>query len=129
MPACPCGSARWPDRVSPRQGTDPAPCLGGHLVTALPPAQVSEFSGNNPSIPGFLKGTNTPKTMNHFPHNPTKRAAASAVSSLGSVRPKRLRDVLWGQPLFKAPALPIPHLPSEPMPLIPVRVTRRPARY
>lgn len=54
--------------------------------------------------------------MNYFPHNPFKRPAAPAVSSLGSVRPKRLRDVLWGQPLFKAPALPVPPVPQEPLP-------------
>ena len=63
--------------------------------------------------------------MNHFPHNPFKRSGSPAMPSLGSVRPKRLRDVLWGQPLFKAPALPIPHLPLEPMPFTAARITQR----
>ncbi len=66
--------------------------------------------------------------MNYFPHNPFKRAASPAAPSLGSVRPRRLRDVLWGRPLFKAPALPIPRLPSEPLRYSPVRVTHRPGQ-
>jgi hypothetical protein len=63
--------------------------------------------------------------MNYFPHNPFKRSIAPAMPSLGSIRPK-LRDVLWGKPLFKAPALPIPRLPEEPMPFTAARVTQRP---
>lgn len=66
--------------------------------------------------------------MNYFPHNPSKHFASSATSSLGSVRPKRVReDVLWGQPLFKAPSLPLPLPPIEPVQFAPVRVARRPA--
>jgi hypothetical protein len=65
--------------------------------------------------------------MNYFPHNPFKRSASPAEASLGSVRPKRLRDVLWGQPLFKAPALPIPRIPEEPMPFTALRITQKPA--
>jgi hypothetical protein len=65
--------------------------------------------------------------MHLSPHHPFKRSAPPALPSLGSVRPKRLRDILWGQPLFKAPALPIPPLPSEPQPFNPPRVTQRPA--
>lgn len=63
--------------------------------------------------------------MNYFPHNPFKRSASPAMPSLGSVRPKRMRDVLWGQPLFKAPALPIPPIPFEPLPFSPARTTQR----
>jgi hypothetical protein len=67
--------------------------------------------------------------VNHFPHNPfIKRSASSAVPSLGSVRPKRLRDVLWGQPLFKAPALPIPQIPEEPMPFMGSRFSQKAAQ-
>ncbi len=68
----------------------------------------------------------TVPAMHLSPHHPFKRSAPPALSSLGSVRPKRLRDILWGQPLFKAPALPIPHLPTEPLPFAPARVTQRP---
>jgi hypothetical protein len=64
--------------------------------------------------------------MNYFPHNPFKRSFSPAMPSLGSVRPKLLRDVLWGRPLFKAPTLPVPHLPAEPMPFNATRVTQRP---
>ena len=63
--------------------------------------------------------------MNYFPHNPFKRSASLAVPSLGSVRPKRLSDVLWGQPLFRAPALPIPRIPADPMPFTATRITQR----
>lgn len=63
--------------------------------------------------------------MNYFPHNPFKRPASPAVASLGSVRQKRLRDVLWGQPLFKAPALRVPRVPFEPMPFTAARITQR----
>lgn len=63
--------------------------------------------------------------MNYFPHNPFKRSASPAVPSLGSVRQKRLRDVLWGQPLFKAPALPIPPVPQDPLPFTAARITQR----
>lgn len=66
--------------------------------------------------------------MNYFPHNPFKRAASPALPSLGSVRQKRLRDVLWGQPLFKAPALPIPPVPSDSLPFAATRFTPRAAQ-
>lgn len=66
--------------------------------------------------------------MNYFPHNPFKRPATPAAASLGSVRQKRLRDVLWGQPLFKAPALPIPPVPEEPLSFTATRFTQRAAQ-
>jgi hypothetical protein len=66
--------------------------------------------------------------MNYFPHNPFKRSASPARPSFGSVRPKLMRDVLWGQPLFKAPALPIPSLPEEPMPFTALRFTQKTAQ-
>jgi hypothetical protein len=63
--------------------------------------------------------------MNYFPHNPFKRSASPAEASLGSVRQKRLRDILWGQPLFKAPALPNPQVPIDPLPFIAERITQQ----
>jgi hypothetical protein len=36
---------------------------------------------------------------------------------LGSVRQSIIRDVLWGKPLFKAPALPNPRITPDPLPV------------
>ncbi len=55
--------------------------------------------------------------MNHFPHNPFKRSATSMAGPFGSVRQAIISDVLWGKPLFKAPALPNPRVLLDPLPL------------
>jgi hypothetical protein len=59
--------------------------------------------------------------MTYFPHNPLKRPAAPVAGSLGSVRQAIIRDILWNQPVFKAPLLPNPRLAFDPCP------SRRPA--
>jgi len=65
--------------------------------------------------------------MTYFPHNPLKRPAAPVAGSLGSVRQAIIRDILWNQPVFKAPVLPIPNIALEPLPLRATRITRRPS--
>ncbi|MDI1320376.1 MAG: hypothetical protein PSW75_09325 [bacterium] len=35
------------------------------------------------------------------------------------------RDILWNQPVFKAPALPNPRVALDPLPFTAVRVTQR----
>jgi len=63
--------------------------------------------------------------MIHFPHNPLKRLAAASV--FGPVRQPFLRDVLWGKPVFKAPGLTNPPIPTDPLPFTVARITH-PAR-
>ena len=59
--------------------------------------------------------------MTYFPHNPLKRPAAPVAGSLGSVRQAIIRDILWNQPVFKAPLLPNPRLAFDPLPFTAVR--------
>jgi len=63
--------------------------------------------------------------MTYFPHNPLKRPAAPAAGSLGSVRQAIIRDILWNQPVFKAPLLPNPRIAFDPLPFTATRVTQR----
>jgi hypothetical protein len=62
--------------------------------------------------------------MIHFPHNPLKHATTAA-QMLASVRQSSPRDILWNKPLFKAPALPNPHIALDPLPFTAVRITQR----
>ena len=67
--------------------------------------------------------------MNYFPHPPPKRPALAAWKSLVAVRQTLDRDILWNQPLFKAPTLPNPRIVFDPLPFtatrpVPVRVRR-----
>ncbi len=39
--------------------------------------------------------------------------------------PALKRDVLWGRPLFKAPALPNPRISFDPLPFTSTRLTHR----
>lgn len=54
--------------------------------------------------------------MNYFPHPPPKRSALAAWKSLVAVRQTLNRDILWNQPLFKAPALQSPRIVFDPLP-------------
>ena len=63
--------------------------------------------------------------MNYFPHNHVKRRPASPRAAFVPVRQAIIRDVLWGQPLFKAPVLPSPRVALEPLPFTAARVTQR----
>jgi hypothetical protein len=65
--------------------------------------------------------------MNYLPHPLPERSAIHAVAQPGDGRQKLPRDILWNQPLFKAPALPIPNIALEPLPLRATRITRRPS--
>jgi hypothetical protein len=64
--------------------------------------------------------------MTYFPHNSRQRPAAPPAALLGSVRPEAPRDILWSQPVFKAPVLPNPRIAFDPLPFTAARVTRRP---
>ncbi len=50
-----------------------------------------------------------------------------AAAQPGDVRQTLPRDILWNQPVFKAPALPVPNVALEPLPLRATRITRRPS--
>ena len=63
--------------------------------------------------------------MTYFPHNPFKRPAVSAAAAFAPVRQAIIRDILWNQPVFKAPALPSPRIALDPLPFTPARVTHR----
>jgi hypothetical protein len=63
--------------------------------------------------------------MTYFPHNSLKRSPAQMAAPVAIVRPAIMRDILWNQPVFKAPTLPIPRLAPEPLPFTAARVTRR----
>ena len=63
--------------------------------------------------------------MNYFPHNSSKHRSASPAGVFAPVRQAILRDILWGQPLFKGPALPTPRIALEPLPFAVARVTQR----
>ena len=52
--------------------------------------------------------------MTYFPHNPVKRPATPPAAAFFPVRPAIIRDILWGQPLFKAPVLPSPRVALDP---------------
>ncbi|HEY8993385.1 MAG TPA: hypothetical protein VIM71_01770 [Lacunisphaera sp.] len=62
--------------------------------------------------------------MTYFPHNPFRRSAASAANPPVAVRQKFSRDILWNQPVFKAPALSNPRIAFEPLPFTANRLTQ-----
>jgi hypothetical protein len=64
--------------------------------------------------------------MTYFPHNSLKRPAASLAASFVPVRPAIMRDILWNQPVFKAPALSNPRVVLDPLPFTNTRITQRP---
>ena len=63
--------------------------------------------------------------MTYFPHNSLKRPAAAPAASLVPVRPAIIHDILWNQPVFKAPALPNPRVVPDPLPFTATRITLR----
>jgi len=65
--------------------------------------------------------------MTYYPPPLPERPAIHAAATPGAVRSAGNRDILWGQPVFKAPALPIPDIPLEPLPFRATRITRRAA--
>ena len=64
--------------------------------------------------------------MTYFPHATLKRPAALPGRSFGTVRPAGMRDILWNQPIFKAPVLANPRVALDPLPFTANRITRRP---
>lgn len=55
---------------------------------------------------------------------PNKTSLFTADSPSTVVRKRRLeRDILWGQPVFRAPELPNPRIIYDPLPFTAVRLT------
>lgn len=44
-------------------------------------------------------------------------------STARATRPARMKDIVWGRPIFKAPALPNPRHVFDPLPFTATRVT------
>ncbi len=63
--------------------------------------------------------------MTYFPHNPVKRPTAPPAAAFVPVRQAIISDILWGQPLFKAPVLSSPRVAHDPLPFTAARVTQR----
>ncbi len=66
--------------------------------------------------------------MTYFPHHPARRLATTSAAALATVRPGINRDILWNQPVFKAPVLANPCIAFDPLPFTAARLTRRPVR-
>jgi len=64
--------------------------------------------------------------MTYFPQNLHKRPTASPAGSLAPMRTAIKRDILWNQPVFKAPVLPNPRVALDPLPFTATRLTLRP---
>jgi hypothetical protein len=65
--------------------------------------------------------------MTYFPNKSLQPRTAHLAASAGTIRPAILRDILWNQPVFKAPVLPSPRVAPEPLPFTAARVTQRSA--
>ena len=66
--------------------------------------------------------------MTYFPQPQVSHPAAAAPGTYGPVRQAIMRDILWNQPVFKAPALPNPRIAFDPLPFTAARVTQRSAQ-
>ncbi len=65
--------------------------------------------------------------MTYFPHNPLRRSTPAPASPPAPMRPRLTGDILWNQPVFKAPVLPNPRVALDPLPFTATRLTQ-PAR-
>ena len=63
--------------------------------------------------------------MTYFPHASLPSSASSPAASLGQVRQSIMRDILWNQPVFKAPVLANPRVALDPLPFTANRITQR----
>ena len=63
--------------------------------------------------------------MTHFPHKQTLRSGDRNPASHPPVRPTTLSDILWGRPVFRAPALANPRVALDPLPFTAARITQR----
>lgn len=64
--------------------------------------------------------------MTYFPQQSSPRPASKPSGSRSSSKTGMARDILWGRPVFKAPALANPRVAFDPLPFTVTRTTRRP---
>ena len=63
--------------------------------------------------------------MTYFPRNSPKRSSAPVANPFAPARQAIKRDILWNQPVFKAPVLPNPRIALDPLPFTATRITQR----
>jgi len=63
--------------------------------------------------------------MTYFPQHQVQRAPSPAIRAFAAVRQNFNRDILWGQPVFKAPFLANPRIALDPLPFTATRITQR----
>ena len=63
--------------------------------------------------------------MTYFPSNHPKRADLPLAKAFAGVRQSFNRDILWNQPVFKAPVLANPRVALDPLPFTATRITQR----
>lgn len=63
--------------------------------------------------------------MTPFHHQAHQPPAIISPAVLVPGRQARMRDVLWGRPLFKAPTLTNPRVAFDPLPFTATRITHR----
>ena len=66
--------------------------------------------------------------MTYFPQTPAKRMTALPAAASATARPAISRDILWNQPVFKAPGLPNPRISFDPLPFTSTRIARHSAK-
>lgn len=64
--------------------------------------------------------------MTYFPQQSNLRPASKPSGARPATKPGLVRDILWGRPVFKAPALANPRVAFDPLPFTVNRTTRRP---
>jgi hypothetical protein len=62
--------------------------------------------------------------MTHYPQTFPKRSASTPSGATATVRQKLARDILWNQPVFKAPVLANPRIALDPLPFTANRPNR-----
>ena len=66
--------------------------------------------------------------MTYFPHQPARDSAPTSTPAAIAPRAGRHRDVLWNQPVFKAPTLANPRAALDMLPFTTTRLARRSIR-
>jgi hypothetical protein len=66
--------------------------------------------------------------MTYFPHQPAQRSALSPTTPAKAPRAGLSRDILWNQPVFKAPTLANPRVALDTLPFTATRLVRRPVK-
>lgn len=63
--------------------------------------------------------------MTYFPHPPAQYPAITPTAATSALTASVHRDILWNQPIFKAPTLTNPRGALDPLPFTATRLVRR----